>query len=178
MNRFVAGIDGLDEDRLLKGNVVRDADQPGRLDAVADDPVHHADVLREASAGGLAETSGGADVLVELALCEGALAAVEALATGEVMEGHYAVADDEAAHAFADDRDGARHLMPIDAGSGVRTGVNLLEVGAADAAGVDPNQHFAAADFGYGDRLGPDIVWSVIDSSLHGARKVLVHELH
>ena len=42
------------ERRLLERNVVRNPDQPSLLHAIADDPVHHADVLRKPTARSLA----------------------------------------------------------------------------------------------------------------------------
>ena len=53
--------------------------------AVVDDEVHDADVLGKAAAGGL-EARGDAGLLVERALRRGALAAVVALAAGNVVE--------------------------------------------------------------------------------------------
>ena len=41
----------------------------------------------------------------------------------------------EAGDALADGDDGAGHLVAEDAGGGVGAGVDLLQVGAADAAG-------------------------------------------
>ncbi len=50
LHGLVAGVDGLEEGGLLEWDVVRDAN-----DAALDDPIHDADVLGEASAGGLAK---------------------------------------------------------------------------------------------------------------------------
>ena len=150
-----------------KGIVVGNFDQ-----AAADDPVHDADVLGEAAAGG-SEACGAADLLVDLALREGLLAAVVAVAAGDVVIGHDAVADGEVGDAFADADDGAGHLVAEDAGSVVRAAVDLLEVGAADAAGVDLDEHFAGADLGDGDGLDADVVDAAIDGGAHGCGNCL-----
>jgi hypothetical protein len=53
------------------------------------------------------------------------------------------------------------------AGGGVRTRGNLLEISPTDSAGVNPQQHFAVADLGYGDGLKADVVHATINRSLH-----------
>ncbi len=60
--------------------------------------------------------------------------------------------------------------MAEDAGGGVGSGGDFLEVGAADAAGVDFDQDFAGADFGDGDGFEADVVDAAIDGGQHGAR--------
>ena len=54
------------------------------------------------------------------------------------------------------------------------TGCDLLEIGAADAAGVDPNQDFSWADLRYRDSLQPDIVHAAINRRLHSRGEGLV----
>ena len=58
--------------------------------------------------------------------------------------------------------------MAEDARGGVRTGGNLLQIGAADAAGVHPNQDFARADLRNRNGLQADVVDAAIDRRLHG----------
>ena len=91
------GVHRLDEGRLLKGHAVGNAHHA----AVGDDEVHHANVLGKAAAGGL-EAGRDAGLLVERALRGRLLAAVVALAAGDVMEAHHALADCEAGDALAD----------------------------------------------------------------------------
>ena len=45
---------------------------------------------------------------------------------------------------------------------------DLLDVGAADAAGVDPDQHLARADLGDGDLLDPQVALPPVDRGAHG----------
>ena len=59
--------------------------------SLLDDPIHHPNVFREASAGRL-KSSGASDFLVGRALGEGFVPAVVALAAGDVMKDHDAVA--------------------------------------------------------------------------------------
>jgi hypothetical protein len=70
--------------------------------------------------------------------------------------------------AFADGGDDAGGFVSEDAGSGMRACGNLFEVGAANAAGMDADQHFAGADFGDGDGLDADVVDAAVDGGLHG----------
>ena len=150
--------------RLLERNLIGNLHQ-----AAPHNPVHHADVLGEAAAGGR-KAGGASDLLVDLALREGLLAAVVALAARNVVVRHHAVADCEAADALADPHNRARHLVSEDARRIVRTGVNLLQVGPADSAGVDLDQHLACADLGHRNRLDTNIVHAAIDRGAHGCR--------
>ena len=47
-------------------------------------------------------------------------------------------------------------------------GGNLFEVGAADAAGVNANQHLAGADRWDRDSFQANIVYAAVDGGLHG----------
>jgi hypothetical protein len=143
-----AGVDGLDESRLLEGNVVGDFDESGGSCSVADDPVHDADVLGKAAAGRFTYACRCADLLVGFALRESLLAAVEANTTGDVMERHHALADGKAFDTFADGSDRSGHLMAEDARSRMRAAVDLLQVCSADAAGVEANQHLTLTNCG------------------------------
>ena len=90
-------------------------------------------------------------LLIGLALREGLLAAVETFAAGDVMEGHHTVADCELRSIARGD--GPGHLVPEDARPGMRVGMDLLEVRAADAAGIDADEHLVRADLRCGDLL-------------------------
>jgi hypothetical protein len=78
------------EGRLLEGNTVRNANHA----AIANDPIHRAHILGEASARGL-KACGDSGWLVDRALGEGLLAAVEAVAARNVMEDHHPLANRE-----------------------------------------------------------------------------------
>ena len=56
--------------------------------------------------------------------------------------------------------DRARDLVAEDAGAGQQPLLDLLDVGAADAAGVHPDQHLAGPDLGDGDLLDPQVARS------------------
>jgi hypothetical protein len=62
--------------------------------------------------------------------------------------------------------------MAEDAGRGVGSSVNLLEVGAADAACGNLHQEFAGADAGNGNCLHAHIVHAAVDGSPHGGRNL------
>ncbi len=153
----------LDKSRLLKGHIVGDVHDA----AVGDDEVHHADVLGKAAAGGL-EARGGAGFLVERALRGRLLAAVVALAAGNVMEGHHAVADCKLRDACADRGDDSGHFVAEDARRGVRAHVNFFEIGAADAAGGDLDEQFAGSDARNRHGFNAHVVDAAIDHGAHG----------
>jgi hypothetical protein len=133
------------------------------------DPIHDSDVLGETSAGGL-EASGASDLLVSGALGEGFVAAVVAPAAGDVMKDNDPVAGLESAHSGAYGRDYAGGFMAEDAGRRVRSGSNLLEVGATDAAGVNADEQLPGAYLGDGDGFEADVIYSAIDGGEHGGR--------
>jgi len=64
----------------------------------------------------------------------------------------------------------ARSFMTEDARRGVRAGGNLLEIGAADAAGVHPEQQFSRTYFGDGNRFQTDVVHAAIHGRQHSCR--------
>ena len=55
-------------------------------------------------------------------------------------------------------------------GRGMGAGGNLLEVGAADAAGVNADENFLGTDFGDGDSFRADIVHAAVNGGEHGRR--------
>ena len=163
LDAFEHGLQRLNEGSLLEWHAVGNRDHA----AVVDDEVHDADVLGKAAAGGL-EAGRGAGLLVERALRGGVFAAVVALAAGNVMEAHDAIADGEFGDACADFGDDAGHLVAEDARRGVRAHVDFLEIGAADAAGGDLDEQFAGADARNGDGLKAHVVDAAVDDGAHG----------
>ncbi len=159
---FHTGVDRFDEAGLLEGNGVGNADG-----AVLDDPVHDADVFGKAAAGGL-ESRGTADLFISGALGEGLVLAVETLAAWDVVEDHNPVAGAVVLHGVADGGDYAGGFVSEDARGRMGTGGDLLEVGAADAAGVNAEEHLTVGDLGYGDGFEADVVYATVDCGLHG----------
>src|ERR1700722_9706412 len=162
LDRLVAGVDRLEKGCLFKRNLVGNLHKA----TTPHDGRHHSDVLCEASTG-RSEAGCAPDVLIGVALREGLLAAVEALSTRDVVVSHHPVAYGKAVDAFACADNCARHLMPKDPRRIVRAGVNLLEVGAADSAGVDLHQYLAGADLRHRDSLDANVVHAAIDCSTH-----------
>jgi len=157
-----AGIDGFDKTGLLEGNAVRNT-----YGTVLNNPVHDANVLGEAAAGRL-EAGGATDFFVGRALGESLVLAVETLAARNVVEDHDAVAGAKVADALADGGDNAGGFVSENSRGGVRAGRNLLEVGAANAAGVNADKEFSWADSGDRNGFEADVVYAAIDRSLHG----------
>ena len=86
------------------------------------------------------------------------------------MKSHHAIANCEAANAIADCGNRSGHLVTEDARRRVRAGMNLLEIGAADAAGVDAHQHLAAANLRNRNRLCSYVVGCAINGGPHRLR--------
>ncbi len=167
MNRFVTRIDGLEKRGLLERNIIGNFYQ-----TTPHNPVHDANVLGEASAGG--RKAGCASyLLVDLTLREGLLAAVVALTARNVVVRHHAIANRKAADAFSHANNRARHLMPEDARRIMRASVNLLQVRPADPAGVDLDQHLACADLRHRNRFDTDIIYAAIHRGAHRVRDLL-----
>jgi hypothetical protein len=157
LDTFHARIDWLDETGLLERNAVWNTDR-----AVVDDPIHDSDVFGETAAGSL-ESGGASDLLVGCALGKSLVLAVKTLAAGNVVEDHDPVAGTVILHAFADGSDRAGSFVSENARGRVGTRGNLLQVGAAYAAGVDADQHFSSAYFGDGDRFHADVIHAAVD---------------
>jgi hypothetical protein len=87
------------------------------------------------------------------------------------MEDHHAVPDAEVGDTCAGLDDRAGHFVSEDARGGVRAGVDLLEVSAADTTGVDLDKQFTGGDLGDGDGLDADVVYAVIDGGRHFRRQ-------
>jgi hypothetical protein len=95
---------------------------------------------------------------------------VVALAAGYVMKNHDPVAGSEAGNPGANSGNHAGSLVAEDTGSGVRSGGDLFQIGAADATGVDADEQLSGADLR--DRYGfqTDVVDSPVNRSQHGRR--------
>ena len=107
-NRFEAGVHRFDEAGPFEGDAVGNL-----LDAARDNPIHDADVLREAAAGGL-ESGRDADFLVAGALRVQLALAVETGPAGDVVERDHAVAGLVARDARADRGDYAGGFVAVD----------------------------------------------------------------
>src|SRR5262249_44362965 len=150
-----------DEGCLLVRHVFRDLDH-----AFTHNPVHDTDVFGKAPAAGL-EACGNAYTLVYGTLRKDLMPAVITLAARDVVKHHHPVACTEILDAVADSHDLARRLVAENPGRRMRAGRNLLQIGAADTAGMHADQHLTGADFGYRNRFQADIVLAAIHSGLH-----------
>src|SRR5579863_9831300 len=129
-----AGVDRFDKTSLLEGDAVRDLYR-----SLADNPIHNADIFREASAGRF-KSRGAPYPLIGEALGECLVTAVVALAAGDVMEDHHTVTWLEAAHVGADGGDYAGSFMAEDPRRGMGSCGDFFEVRATDAAGVNAEE--------------------------------------
>ncbi len=135
-----AGIHGLDETGAIKRHAIGNF-----LDAALDDPIHHADILRKASARRLV-SGRNADFLIDRALRIQLVPAVKTFPARDVMEDDDAIAGGESPHAAADGRHYARRLMSKDARRREQVVFDLLEIGVADPAALHADQQFARSD--------------------------------
>ena len=94
--------------------------------------------------------------------------AVVTFPAGDVVEHHHAIAQFVTGNIFAQSSNHSGGLMTKDARCGMGTGCDLLQIGAADAAGVDPNQDFSRADLRNRNGLQPDVINAAINCRLHG----------
>src|SRR5207247_3207638 len=97
------------------------------------------------------------------ALRIGAAVAVEAGAAGNVGVKDHALAFPEAGSPGPQRHRRPRDLVAEDAGRGQQALLDLLEVGAADAAGLDPDEHLTRAGLGARNLLHPEVVRPAID---------------
>ena len=141
MDGFEAGVERLDENCYFKRNAVRNL-----LDAMLDDPVHDADVLRESSTRGL-EARGDADLLIDRALRVQLALAEEASAARNVVEDDDAVAGFELRDVGAHMRYNSGGLVAVNARRRQQVVFNFFQIGVTDAAGFHANEDFAGADF-------------------------------
>src|SRR5260370_5419198 len=116
------------------------------------------------------DTAGEACRLVLLALREEATLAIETIAAGYVMETHHTVARDPLRYAAAHCYDRAGYFMAQNLRRRNVGVINLLDVGAADAASGDFDEHFAIAHFWDGDFLDANDSLSAVDTGAHRFR--------
>ena len=90
----------------------------------------------------------------------------KALPAGDVMGGDHAVADRQPRDVHTDVDDVPRDLMAQDQGSAFDA-VPLHEVGAADAAGPDLDEHVAAPHLGDGLLLDAHVEVAVVHPYFH-----------
>jgi hypothetical protein len=84
-----------------------------------------------------------------------------------MVEDHDAVANLEIRDALTNGNDLPGHFMPEDARRGMRAGGDLLEVGAADAAGMNAYQSFAGTDLRHRNRFEANIILAAIHRGAH-----------
>jgi hypothetical protein len=161
LHAFNTGIDGLDKAGLLKADAFRDGHG-----TFGDDPIHDADIFGESSARSF-EAGSATDLLINIALGEGFMAAVKTFSAGNVMKDNDAVIYAEFFNTLADGGNYTCSFVSENAGRGVGAESDFFEVGAADAAGVNANQDLARADGGDWDSFDANVILAAIDSGLH-----------
>src|SRR5262249_42134469 len=129
------------------------------------DPVHGTDILGKTTATGL-KTRGNTHPLIYRTLRKNIVPAVVTLATWDVMENHHTVAALKGIDALTDCPNPPRSFMPETPAGRGRAGGNLLQVCAADAAGMHADQHFPGADLRDRNGLEADIVLPAIHCGL------------
>jgi hypothetical protein len=101
-------------------------------------------------------------------LGKGVVLAVETFPARDVVKNHHSIPGFELGHISANRCHHTRRFMTKDAGRGVRSRSNLLEVGPADAAGVHSKEKFACTDPRNWDGLNADVTDAAIHRRLHG----------
>ena len=172
LNALHAGVNRLHKTSLLERDPIWDADRTS-----LHDPIHHADVLGESATARL-EPSCAANFFIRRTLGERLVAAVVALATGDMMKDNYPVAYLEIVDPFVYGCDDPRSFMSEDAWGGVRAGRDLLQIRTADTAGVDLYEQLPGANFRHGDGFQADVVSTTVYSGLHRHRNRLVSIFH
>src|SRR6266581_4413628 len=119
-----------------------------------------------------------ANFFIRRTLGERLVAAVVALATGDMMKDNYPVAYLEIMDPFVYGCDDPRSFMSEDAWGGVRAGRDLLQIRTADTAGVDLYEQLPGANFRHGDGFQADVVSTAVYSGLHRHRNRLVSIFH
>ena len=159
-----AGIDRLDEGGF------DEADPIGNLDHAAfDNPRHRLHIFGKAAAVG-SKAGRQTHPFIKLALREQFALAVETVAAGNVMETDDPVAGSESGDTCAHGDDCAGHFVPEDLWRGNETMLDLLDVGATNAAGGDADQKFSRSDFGNGDLFDDDVILAAIHRRSHDRR--------
>src|SRR5262249_47774401 len=78
-----------------------------------------------------------------------------------------------ARHAWGDSKHGPGDLVAEDARAGHEPFLDLLDVGAADAANVDPDKHLAGSNLRDGNLFDRQLVGPSVDRGLHGQGMIL-----
>jgi hypothetical protein len=87
-----------------------------------------------------------------------------------VVKDRHPIAHGEGSYISPNGRNRAHGFMAEDARSGVRPGMDLLQVGATDATAMNLDEHFVPADRGHWNGLDTDVVHATIDRGLHVSR--------
>ena len=83
------------------------------------------------------------------------------------MEHHHAVAEFVTGNIFAKGSYHSGGFMAEYPRGGVGAGGNLLQIGSANAAGVNPNKYLSRADLGNRHRLHANVINAAVNSRLH-----------
>src|SRR5438128_11739230 len=158
LNAAHARVTRLHKSRLLERDPISDADHTS-----LHDPIHHADVLGESATARL-EPSRTANFFIRRTLGERLVAAVVALATGNVMKDNYPVAYLEIGDPFVHRCDNPGSFMSAEAWTGLRAGRDLLQIRTAYTAGVDLYEQLPVANFRRGDGFQADVVSTTVYS--------------
>jgi hypothetical protein len=85
-----------------------------------------------------------------------------------VVEDNDSIAGSEVSYVRADCGHHAGGFMAEDAGGGVRAGSDFFEIGATDAASVDPEQEFSRTNFWDWNSFKPHVAYTAVDGGQHG----------
>jgi len=173
LHALEAGIHRLDEGGLVERDPIGNPDDA----AVADDPVHYADVFGESAAGGF-ESSRDAYAFVQRTLRVGVLAAVVTIPARHMVEDHHPITDGKVSHRRAGGDDGTCRFMAKNSRRRVRTRMNLLQIRPANAARGNPDQDFPRADLRHRNCFYTYIVNAAIHRRAHGCRNCLELRAH
>ncbi len=140
-----------------------------RYDAALRNPGHGFHVFAEAAAV-WGEPAGQACGFVLLALRKKAAFAIKTIAAGDVMKAHHPVAQLPFGYAGADGDDCARQFVTQNLRRIYVRLEDFFDVGPADAAGRNFDQHFAVADVGDGNFFDAHDALFAINARVHGFR--------
>jgi len=96
--------------------------------------------------------------------------AVIAFAAGDVMEDDDTVARSKLPDSSPDGGYFSRSFVPKDARSRMRASGDLLEVGTADSASVNPQKKLSRTDLRNGDGFKADVVYPAVNRGQHVSR--------
>src|SRR5450755_3085049 len=162
------GVDRFDETGALERNSFRNF-----FNAVLDDPVHNAHVLREAAAGRF-KSRCHTHLLIDRALGIKLSLAVEAVLARNMVKNHYAIAGNVLRDIASRAHYHSGGLMSIDAGRGQKVVFDFLQVGMADSTRFHAHQDFARSDLRYGHLLDAYDTLAFVHSRVHRRRNTPV----